>query len=440
MNVTDQFTISGGTAREIAASVERAVRSSQVAPGTALPAIRSLAHGLGLSPTTVAAAYRQLRLRGIVTADGRRGTRISHRPPIPARAPDSLPPGVRDLASGNPDPKLLPDLTRVLERLPGRPLYGDRMNSPELIDLAAGEFSSDGVPGGPVAVVGGALDGIERVLAAHLRPGDRVGVEDPGFTRVLDLMAALGLIAIPMAIDSRGVIPEALAGALASRVEAIVITPRAHNPTGAALDANRGAELSAVLQDHPGVLVVEDDHASSIAGVNAVTLCRARERWAIVRSVSKALGPDLRLAVMIGDAATIARVEGRQLLGTGWVSRILQDLVVAMWVDPATPSVLAEATSAYTSRRGALIEAMGAQGIQIEARSGSNLWIDVPDEAAAVAALVERGWAVARGEPFRLRTGPAVRVTTATLSPEESMRFAVDMKQSLEPTELRTYA
>src|SRR5205809_1012358 len=143
----------------------------------------------------------------------------------------------------------------------GRPAAGAAL--PTARDLARAlravarrQFDADVLPAGPLAVVGGALDGIGRVLQAQLRPGDRVALEDPGYVAVFDLVAALGLVAEPVAVDDAGPRPDALGRALGAGVEAFILTPRAQNPTGAALDAGRARELRAVLRRHPATLVV----------------------------------------------------------------------------------------------------------------------------------------------------------------------------------------
>ena len=64
-------------------------------------------------------------------------------------------------------------------------------------------------------MVSGALDGIERVLAAHLRPGDRVAVENPGYAALFDLLRAHGCASSRSRVDDRGMRPEALEAALA---------------------------------------------------------------------------------------------------------------------------------------------------------------------------------------------------------------------------------
>jgi DNA-binding transcriptional MocR family regulator len=436
MSQPEPDVIAGTTATEIAASIERAVRLARLGPGDRLPTIRQLGLRLGVSPTTVAAAYARLRARGVVTARGRGGTAIADRPPLPVAGPPAfLPPGVRDLTHGGPDPALLPPLDPALAQLDRRHrLYGEDPVLPELADLATAQLEADGVPVAGLAVVGGALDGVERILQAHLRPGDRVAVEDPGFPPALDLIRAMGLRPEPVPLDDGGPVPEGLAGALAAGCGAFVTTLRAQNPTGAVASPARLQELGRVLAAHPQVVVVEDDHAGPVAGAAGVTLAGAdRPSWAHVRSVSKWLGPDLRLAVLTGDPQTVARVQGRQLVGTGWVSHLLQGLAVAMWSAPGGPALLERGRDTYRRRRDALAAALEARGIRAHARSGLNVWVPVADEGAVTRQLLEAGWAVLAGERFRLRSQPAIRVTVSTLETTEADRLAGDIEAAMAP-------
>lgn len=425
--------IRGATASEISDSVEDAIRRGLLAPGEGIPTVRGLAHELGVSPSTVAAAYRVLRTRGLLVTQGRRGSAVSARPPIQAGPPPDLPEHLRNLADGNPDRALLPDLAPALAAIaPDHVLYGESLVDGDLGRMARDAFAADGIPASGVAVVGGALDGLERVLLARLRPGDRIAVEDPGFTGVLDLLAALGLEAVPVSIDDAGILPDALERTLAAGVEALVVTPRAQNPLGAALDAARCRALQPVLARHPDVLLFEDDHAGAVSGAPAHTLVEgSRPRWAVVRSVAKTLGPDLRLAVLAADEATLARVEGRHLIGMRWVSHLLQRIVVVQWRDRGVARALRSAERVYTKRRQLLVSELARRGVAAHGRSGLNVWVPVGDEGATVRALAERGWAVAPGDRFRLRSGPAIRICIATLTPEEARALATDLQQVL---------
>ncbi len=169
---------------------------------------------------------------------------------------------------------------------------------------------------------------------------------------MLDLIAALGMIAEPVALDEFGMRPDSLAAAIRADAKAVILTPRAQNPTGVALDRKRAAELRSVLAKSPNTLLIEDDFGGAVSGAPAISVVDSRlPRWAVIRSVSKALGPDLRLALVAGDELTIARVEGRQRLGPRWVSHILQDAVVAMWSDAKVMRQVERASYTYALRR-----------------------------------------------------------------------------------------
>jgi len=424
----EQNYLSGATAVNIAGSVEAAVAGGKLAAGESLPTVRALSSHLGVSGATVASAFRILQERGVIVTDGRRGTRVRPAPPIALPAESAIPEGVRDLAVGNPDPRLLPDLSKRSLKVAQR-LYGAELNDPALLELARLQFRADSIPADHIAVVSGALDGIERVLREHLRAGDRVAVEDPCFSGVLDLLSALALVPVPVAVDDDGLLPSELRPALRS-CKALVATPRAQNPTGAAYSPRRARELRALLAQRPELLVIEDDHAGTIAGAEYRTLVdRTREKWAVVRSVSKSLGPDLRVALLASDAQTHARVEGRQTLGIRWVSHILQRLVVAIWRDRAP----LRAQRVYAERREALLRELRARGIAAHGISGLNVWIPVAEENTVVQALLQRGWAVKAGERYRIATPPAIRVTITTLEPREAARLADDLAAILLP-------
>ncbi|HWK17625.1 MAG TPA: aminotransferase class I/II-fold pyridoxal phosphate-dependent enzyme [Solirubrobacteraceae bacterium] len=423
-----QYQIVGSTAREIAASAEAAIRDGGLEPGAALPTVRSLAAALGTSPATVNAAYRVLRARGLIVADGRRGTRVAPRPALRTPQPAELPAHVRDLAHGLPDPALLPSLAPVFAGLD----FASRMRmseldsaDPELLAAAADAFRADGLPPGAIAVVGGAFDGIERVLQTHLHPGDRIVVEDPAYAGIRDLLPALGLVPVPVPVDELGLIPAALEAALARDVEAALIVPRAQNPYGSALDAERAAVLCGLLTRRPGLLLVEDDHAGVVSGAPFATLVDAsRERWAVVRSMSKMLHPDLRLALMTGDETTIARVEGRQALGTRWVSHILQATVAALLSDPGLASTTTRAAAVYRERRHALLDALAARDVPAHGHSGLNVWVPVREEGTMVRALLDAGWFTVAGERFRIETPPGIRITVTGLEEGEADAIA----------------
>src|SRR5439155_3437661 len=170
-----------------------------------------------------------------------------------------------------------------------------------------------------------------------------------------------------------------------------------------------------------------------VAGAPHYPIKRRDGPWTVVRSVSKTLSPDLRLGFVAGDAETIARVHGRQLLGAGWVSLFVQEIVMRLSQDPRAVALVTSARETYAARRLAAIEALASQGISAYGKSGLNVWFPVRSEAEPAQALLGKGWALKPGAPYRLLSQPFLRITTATLEPEEAQALAADVAEVLRP-------
>ena len=428
--------IQGKTAAQIVDCVRALVQSQQLLPGQALPPVRELAAELDINRNTVAAAYKRLAAAGIALTQGRLGTVI--RDPYGAGEQEGALPDtpLTDLASGNPRREWLPDMARAFAARPYRPrLYGEPTVNPGLETYGRGWLAPD-CPGlFDINVTHGAVDAIERLLVSHLVPGDKVAVENPCFLSSINTLRSAGMAAIGVAMDDEGMLPRALEAALEKGARAVLITPRAHNPTGCSLSEKRARALARVLARHPQVLAIVDDHFVLLS--NAAyhsALPTGAPRWALVRSLTKALGPDIRVALVASDAATSRQLRLRLASGTSWVSHVLQDMVEAALGQTEVAQLMARAREDYVRRRAALEDALRAQGLPHAAQGdGLNLWIPLPaDDQAVALAMARRGWLLRHGEAFCVQDPvPGLRVTLSDLEPEQCAQLARDLRQSI---------
>ncbi|MDR1252398.1 MAG: GntR family transcriptional regulator [Treponema sp.] len=68
--------------RQIIQQVEYAILSGRMRPGDKLPTIRSLAVALKINPNTIAKAYGEMEIRGILTTQVGSGTYVSDKAPL----------------------------------------------------------------------------------------------------------------------------------------------------------------------------------------------------------------------------------------------------------------------------------------------------------------------------------------------------------------------
>jgi DNA-binding transcriptional MocR family regulator len=424
-----QKLVAPGSAVNLASQLEQLVRTGRVPAEAVLPPVRALATAVGVSPGTAAAAYAQLRRQGLVSTDGRRGTRVVARAQVEYGDP-TAPKGTLDLMVANPDPALLPDLAPFFAKLDARSdSYAGDHTDPRLLLQLRTSFEADGVDASQVVVVNGALAALSRALRVSAAAGDRVAVEDPGFNDHHALVRTQAMVPVPVEIDHEGLLPDSLLAALRSGVRVLLATPRLQSPTGAAFTTSRAAALRRVLAGFPEVVVLFDDYAWQLADVAYHDVLGARpgdgRRWLVVRHLSKALGPDLRVAVAACDAETADRLRRDQWLNDGWLSIYLQRVAGAALANSAVREVVKRARLTYAARRSGLLRALAERGVDARGASGFNVWVPVTDEASAVGSLLQAGYSVRSGSRYRLRTPPAIRVTVAQL-PEHRIEPLAD--------------
>ncbi|WNM24232.1 aminotransferase class I/II-fold pyridoxal phosphate-dependent enzyme [Demequina capsici] len=405
------------TPQGIAAAVSMLIRTGELPPGARLPTVRTLATALSVSPATISNAWHGLITAGLIAPRGRAGTFVREQPTpwltprshrLAAREPSPEGTAQRlDLATGMPDPALLPDIKASLERaLPRHASVSTYLQPPLIPELEAPLRGMWPYSPQALTVVDGAMDGMERALRAVARFGDRVVVETPTFPVLLDLLEHLHLMAVPVVMDRHGMRPESLEAALDSRPAAVVLQPRAHNPTGASLHAGRAAELAALLERHRygrDAVVIEDDHSGLITAAPKVSLGQhLPQRTLHIVGFSKSHGPDLRIAALGGPQGAIDRIVGHRVLGPGWTSRMTQAMLHHLIEDRTAVATVRRARYAYFTRQRELTAGLRAHGIAVEPADGLNVWVPVADERAAQITLAAHGIRVSLGSAFQV--------------------------------------
>jgi DNA-binding transcriptional MocR family regulator len=414
------------TARDLANAVGRAISDGVLGPGTKLPPIREVATELALSPTTVSAAWALLARSGAIRTDGRRGTRVvDTTAPTAGRYPQALEHQAGfslDLSTGVPDAALLPSLASALTQLTTAGTPGSYLDEPVLPELRDVLLADWPYATAEIAVVDGAMDGLDLVARSVLRFGDRVAVEDPCFPPVVDLLEEVGAQIVAVPLDDDGLDPAALQAALDAPLAAVVLQPRAQNPTGISMGRERASALAQLL-DGTGTLVVEDDSAGPTSVSPPLSLGQwIPEQTLHVRSFSKSHGPDLRLAAMSGPVDVLGAVAARRRKGQGWSSRLLQRILLSLLTDDVACSAVAAARREYARRRAAVVDELAGHGVSVPGTDGINIWVPVHDEAAAIVRLASQGIGVTPGAPFALLPSAQdhIRVTVGLLAERQA--------------------
>ncbi|WP_425830386.1 PLP-dependent aminotransferase family protein [Streptomyces fractus] len=372
---------SGGVRRGLTDALREAVRGGRLAPGTRLPASRTLAADLGLARNTVADAYADLVAEGWLTARQGSGTRVAERPgraPTPVPATNRVPFGGHryDLMPGRPDLASFPRAEwlkaarRALTTAPNEALgYGDPRGRPELRAALAGYLArARGVQASPerIVVCAGFVQGmilLGEVL--HGRGVRDVAVESYGLGLHLGYLTRPGLRTRPLPFDQEG----ADVRELGSGERAALLTPAHQFPLGVALHARRRA-AAVDWARRTGGLILEDDYdgefrydrqpVGALQGLDP-------DRVVYLGTASKSLAPGLRLGWMVLPAPLLDEVVAAKGY-TDWSCGVLDQLTLAEFLESGAYDRHVRASRLrYRRRRDQLVSALAERAPAVRA-------------------------------------------------------------------------
>lgn len=157
----------------------------------------------------------------------------------------------------------------------------------------------------------GSLELIEFLCRQMLRPGDTVFTESPTYDRTITLLRRHQADVVGIALEPDGPDIAALEAALARRVpKFFYLIPDFQNPAGATCSGEKRRRIVALAEKH-GFLLLEDAPYRLLRyrGRDEPTLFRlAPQRVLHMSSFTKLIAPGVRMGLMLGEAALIAKV------------------------------------------------------------------------------------------------------------------------------------
>jgi GntR family transcriptional regulator / MocR family aminotransferase len=324
--------------RWLYAALRDEILEGRLRPGARLPGSRDLGRQYGLSRGTIVNAFEQLRAEGYVAGSVGSGTFVSkilpdellqipHRPEAQPRPSAGRQRELADFArrvqpfsmlearSSRAFRPNLPALdlfpatlwaqvaARRLRRISTKLLLGCEPTGYRPLQDAVADYlsTSRGVSctAEQVVIVSGVQEALDLTARLLLNPGDRVGMEEPGYIGAGLLFEAVGARICALPVDGEGMrLPEP--GQPACKL--VYVTPAHHFPLGATMSLARRLALLEWARGC-GALILEDDYDSEFryAG-RPVPALQGLDRHALVLyagGFNKVLFPSLRLGYLV---------------------------------------------------------------------------------------------------------------------------------------------
>ncbi|MBV8063135.1 MAG: PLP-dependent aminotransferase family protein [Nevskia sp.] len=357
---------------------------------------------------------------------------------LAAAAPDVI-----ALAWGVPAPGSLP--TADLQACLAGPLtadalqYGELLGAPRLRELLRQQLAARGILAAAeqIAILTGGCLGIELFARLLVGRGEAVLLESPAFSEAIRIFRAYSDHLVPVAVDEDGLVPEALAEALAGqarrgvRARLLYLVPHAQNPSGATLTAPRRARILELATAHD-LIVIEDDPYYLLSFANRpLAPLRAlddADRVVYLDSFSKTLAPGLRVGWAVVPRTLLAPFLSLKQACDFSPNPFAQEFAFRFCAAGHLEPHVAYLRGLYRARKDALLQAVRRHlpqaRVRVDPPGGFFLWLDLPADAPDTQALLPR--ALAAGVSF---------IPGPTLDPLGGSRQSLRLSYSYESPE-----
>lgn len=290
-----------------------------------------------------------------------------------------LAPGAIDLGGGNPAVDLLPldlyrDAFRAVSEDDAFPALLKYTAAPGLPGLRSAIAEREGVAAERVLVTNGGAHGLALAALSLLDPGDLVVVDDPVYPLFLRTLDLIGVEVAPLAVASDGIDVEELERRLRQglRPKALFTVPTFQNPSGVTLSAEKEAALVALAETYGFTIIADDPYREIRFPGTAVPdrhAFRASDRVIGVNTLSKTLGPGLRLGWIVVPETISERVTWLRNRLDGQTSGVVQSVGERMLRDERLDASITAAAAVYADKARVLTEALRAEfGDDVEVR------------------------------------------------------------------------
>jgi DNA-binding transcriptional MocR family regulator len=312
--------LSGPAYVGLADRIRLLVLDGRIPLGTRIPAERDLAAGLGLSRTTVSAAYAELRGGGYLSSLRGSGS-VARLPHTSARFADEPRPDILDLTKATLPayPGIAGAALRAAEQLPahlGNSGF-DTVGLLALRDAIAARYRARGLPTGAdeILVTVGAQHAIALLSRVLLSRGDHAIVESPSYPHAIDALRNAGarLLPVSVSVDGGWDVTGMEQTLRRSSPTLGYLMPDFHNPTGQTMP-DEVRERVIALANSTGTLLLADETMGELAidgPVHALPFAAhgaPGARPILIGSVGKSLWGGLRIGWIRAERPVIQRL------------------------------------------------------------------------------------------------------------------------------------